>query len=143
MSCTVTMGFVRSGGHSCTWATAMHTAHALCWCMLAGAGTSGGDKQAGPGISVQSGKNYEDEFEFEKLRMHQATQGKVMTKSVPWGSSYRAAPEILHGAHGVAWWATRGSNRSGLAGITVEAGHVWISRRPLLFRACCAALLQP
>ncbi|KAG1679658.1 hypothetical protein FOA52_006175 [Chlamydomonas sp. UWO 241] len=42
--------------------------------------------------SVLSGKAYEDEFEFEKLRR---VEGK--TKTCAWGSSYRAAPEILHG----------------------------------------------
>mmetsp|Transcript_17857 Transcript_17857/g.53546 ORF Transcript_17857/g.53546 Transcript_17857/m.53546 type:complete len:132 (-) Transcript_17857:130-525(-) len=52
------------------------------------------------GISVQSGRTYEDEFEFEKQRRREATQqenplGRI--KSTPWGTSYRAAPEILHG----------------------------------------------
>ncbi|GAX79401.1 hypothetical protein CEUSTIGMA_g6842.t1 [Chlamydomonas eustigma] len=43
------------------------------------------------GISV-TGKKYEEEFEFEKQRIK---HGQV--KNTPWGSSYRAAPEILHG----------------------------------------------
>lgn len=38
------------------------------------------------------GKTYEDEFNFEKDRIK---SGQV--KNTPWGSSYRAAPEILHG----------------------------------------------
>lgn len=49
------------------------------------------------GISIQSGKTYEDEFEFEKQRRKEAAAGKAMIKNTPWGSSYRAAPEILHG----------------------------------------------
>lgn len=43
-------------------------------------------------INIMSGKNYEQEFEFEVQRMK---EGK--TRSTPWGSSYRAPPEILHG----------------------------------------------
>ena len=41
---------------------------------------------------MQSGKTYEEEFSLE---MKQALQGKV--SSTPWGSSYRAPPEVLHG----------------------------------------------
>eukprot|EP00195_Chlamydomonas_chlamydogama_P008032 CAMPEP_0202900738 /NCGR_PEP_ID=MMETSP1392-20130828/12008_1 /ASSEMBLY_ACC=CAM_ASM_000868 /TAXON_ID=225041 /ORGANISM="Chlamydomonas chlamydogama, Strain SAG 11-48b" /LENGTH=128 /DNA_ID=CAMNT_0049587177 /DNA_START=74 /DNA_END=460 /DNA_ORIENTATION=+ len=44
------------------------------------------------GISIQSGKTYEEEFEFETQRMKEAKG-----KSTPWGSSHRTAPEILHG----------------------------------------------
>lgn len=43
-------------------------------------------------INVMSGKRYEEEFEFETLRVK---EGK--TRSNPWGSSYRAPPTILHG----------------------------------------------
>jgi hypothetical protein len=53
------------------------------------------DKAAGlqSGISIQSGKTYEKEFDLE---MSRALDGKI--KNTPWGSSYRAPPEILHGA---------------------------------------------
>ncbi|GFH24271.1 uncharacterized protein HaLaN_22034, partial [Haematococcus lacustris] len=43
-------------------------------------------------VNVMSGKKYEEEFEFEKLRRE---TGKA--RSTPWGSTYRQAPEILHG----------------------------------------------
>lgn len=43
-------------------------------------------------INVMSGKSYEQEFDLEQQRMK-----KPKVKSTPWGSSYRAAPEILHG----------------------------------------------
>ena len=50
-------------------------------------------KKANPtAVSVQSGKTYEQEFDFETTR---ANEGK--TKNTPWGCSYRAPPEILHG----------------------------------------------
>ena len=45
------------------------------------------------GVSVMSGKNYEQEFALE---MAKAKEGKA--KSTPWGSGYARAPEILHGA---------------------------------------------
>lgn len=44
------------------------------------------------GISVQNNNTYEQEFSLE---MQKAMEGKV--KAVPWGSSYRKPPEILHG----------------------------------------------
>lgn len=47
------------------------------------------------GISVQNNNTYEQEFALE---MEKARQGKV--KNTPWGSSFRAAPEILHGEKG-------------------------------------------
>lgn len=43
-------------------------------------------------INVMSGKSYEQEFDLEQERMK-----KPKVKSTPWGSTYRAAPEILHG----------------------------------------------
>eukprot|EP01024_Parvocaulis_polyphysoides_P049418 TRINITY_DN4785_c0_g1_i1.p3 TRINITY_DN4785_c0_g1~~TRINITY_DN4785_c0_g1_i1.p3 ORF type:complete len:131 (-),score=25.39 TRINITY_DN4785_c0_g1_i1:290-682(-) len=43
-------------------------------------------------ISIVSGKTYEEEFCFE---MAKAREGK--TRSTPWGSSFRAPPEVLHG----------------------------------------------
>lgn len=42
--------------------------------------------------ALQVGKAYEQEFEFETKRMQEP---KV--RNTPWGSSYRAPPEILHG----------------------------------------------
>jgi hypothetical protein len=48
------------------------------------------------GVSVVSGKTYEDEFALE---MAKARAGKA--KSTPWGSGYAAAPEILHGGRPV------------------------------------------
>ncbi|KAL4432171.1 hypothetical protein ABPG77_005933 [Micractinium sp. CCAP 211/92] len=44
------------------------------------------------GVSVMSGKNYEEEFALE---MSKAKEGKA--KATPWGSGYGRAPEILHG----------------------------------------------
>ncbi|EFN54628.1 expressed protein [Chlorella variabilis] len=44
------------------------------------------------GVSVMSGKNYEEEFALE---MAKVKTGKA--KATPWGSGYAAAPEILHG----------------------------------------------
>lgn len=41
---------------------------------------------------MQNNNTYEQEFALE---MQKAKAGKV--KNTPWGSSYRAAPEILHG----------------------------------------------
>ncbi|WIA19691.1 hypothetical protein OEZ85_005619 [Tetradesmus obliquus] len=49
-------------------------------------------KVAATAINVQSGKSYEQEFELEVSRM-----AKPKVKTTPWGSSYREAPEILHG----------------------------------------------
>ncbi|KAF6252953.1 hypothetical protein COO60DRAFT_1704049 [Scenedesmus sp. NREL 46B-D3] len=49
-------------------------------------------KVAPTAINVQTGKSYEQEFELEQLRM-----AKPKVKTTPWGSSYREAPEILHG----------------------------------------------
>eukprot|EP00882_Tetradesmus_deserticola_P003555 GHRQ01003763.1.p2 GENE.GHRQ01003763.1~~GHRQ01003763.1.p2 ORF type:complete len:130 (+),score=53.47 GHRQ01003763.1:1200-1589(+) len=49
-------------------------------------------KVAPTAINVQTGKCYEQEFELEQLRM-----AKPKVKTTPWGSSYREAPEILHG----------------------------------------------
>lgn len=43
-------------------------------------------------VSVQSGKTYEQEF---SLQMEKAKSGKV--KNTPWGSSFRAPQEVLHG----------------------------------------------
>lgn len=43
-------------------------------------------------INVMTGKSYEQEFEFEQQR-----RGAPKVRSTPWGSSYREAPEILHG----------------------------------------------
>eukprot|EP00775_Hariotina_reticulata_P012558 gene12558-12690_t len=43
-------------------------------------------------INVQTGKTYEQEFDLEQQRM-----AKPKVKTTPWGSSYREAPEILHG----------------------------------------------
>lgn len=43
-------------------------------------------------VNVMSGKKYEEEFDLETKR---ALEGKV--KNTPWGSSFRAPPEILHG----------------------------------------------
>ncbi|BDA46307.1 hypothetical protein COCOBI_08-3990 [Coccomyxa sp. Obi] len=43
-------------------------------------------------VSVQSNLTYEKEFALE---MEKAKEGKV--KNTPWGSSFKAAPEILHG----------------------------------------------
>eukprot|EP00197_Chlamydomonas_leiostraca_P008801 CAMPEP_0202864208 /NCGR_PEP_ID=MMETSP1391-20130828/4542_1 /ASSEMBLY_ACC=CAM_ASM_000867 /TAXON_ID=1034604 /ORGANISM="Chlamydomonas leiostraca, Strain SAG 11-49" /LENGTH=131 /DNA_ID=CAMNT_0049543927 /DNA_START=36 /DNA_END=431 /DNA_ORIENTATION=+ len=43
-------------------------------------------------VNVMSGKNYEQEFEFETQRM-----AAPKARATPWGSSYRAPPEILHG----------------------------------------------
>lgn len=43
-------------------------------------------------INVMTGKSYEQEFDLEQERMK-----KPKVKSTPWGSTYRAAPEILHG----------------------------------------------
>ncbi|KAK9807932.1 hypothetical protein WJX73_004232 [Symbiochloris irregularis] len=43
-------------------------------------------------VAVQSGKTYEEEF---ALQMEKAKEGKV--KNTPWGSSYRAPNDILHG----------------------------------------------
>ncbi len=39
-----------------------------------------------------SGKNYEDEFALEMIKVK---TGKA--KATPWGSGYAVAPEILHG----------------------------------------------
>jgi len=50
----------------------------------------GGKEAEGPATTSQAA--YEKEFEFEEQRRK---EGKV--KTTPWGSSYRAAPEILHG----------------------------------------------
>ncbi|KAK9830578.1 hypothetical protein WJX81_000428 [Elliptochloris bilobata] len=43
-------------------------------------------------VSVQTGKTYEQEFSLE---IEKAKEGKV--KNTPWGSSFRAPPQILHG----------------------------------------------
>ncbi|CAK0751098.1 hypothetical protein CVIRNUC_002042 [Coccomyxa viridis] len=43
-------------------------------------------------VSVQSNRTYEQEFALE---MQKAQDGKV--KNTPWGSSFKKAPEILHG----------------------------------------------
>eukprot|EP00878_Enallax_costatus_P004153 GHUV01004382.1.p2 GENE.GHUV01004382.1~~GHUV01004382.1.p2 ORF type:complete len:121 (+),score=37.86 GHUV01004382.1:250-612(+) len=51
-----------------------------------------GTKVVPGAINVMTGKNYEQEFELEQQRM---AQPKV--KTTPWGSTYRPAPEILHG----------------------------------------------
>ncbi|KAL6767417.1 hypothetical protein ACKKBF_B35150 [Auxenochlorella protothecoides x Auxenochlorella symbiontica] len=50
------------------------------------------EREKAQGISVQNNNTYEQEFALE---MQKAKAGKV--KNTPWGSSYRAAPEILHG----------------------------------------------
>eukprot|EP00879_Flechtneria_rotunda_P002967 GHRR01003184.1.p1 GENE.GHRR01003184.1~~GHRR01003184.1.p1 ORF type:complete len:129 (+),score=46.39 GHRR01003184.1:327-713(+) len=51
-----------------------------------------GTKIAPTAINVMSGKSYEQEFDLEQQRM-----AKPKVKTTPWGSSYREAPEILHG----------------------------------------------
>ena len=51
-----------------------------------------GGKPAAVGGITTKGKSYEEEFEFEKKRIEQGQKS-----STPWGSSYRAAPAILHG----------------------------------------------
>lgn len=59
------------------------------------AGAKGGPQKApvdAAAISVQSGKTYEQEFDFEQKRLK---EGK--TRTTPWGSTFRAPPEILHG----------------------------------------------
>ncbi|KAK9865328.1 hypothetical protein WJX84_001030 [Apatococcus fuscideae] len=57
------------------------------------AAASAKPKPANPlAVSVQSGHAYEQEFPAEVLR---AKKPKI--RSTPWGSSYRAAPEHLHG----------------------------------------------
>ncbi|CAL5227745.1 g10761 [Coccomyxa viridis] len=43
-------------------------------------------------VSVQSNRTYEQEFALE---MQKAQDGKV--KNTPWGSSFKKAPDILHG----------------------------------------------
>lgn len=50
-----------------------------------------GEEGKAAGVSA-TGKTYEEEFSLE---MEKAKEGKV--KNTPWGSSYRDAPEILHG----------------------------------------------
>lgn len=50
----------------------------------------------GASISVQSNKTYEQTFDLE---MKKALEGK--TKNTPWGSTFRAPPEVLHGELGV------------------------------------------
>ncbi len=49
----------------------------------------------GVSISVQSNKTYEQTFDLE---MKKALEGK--TKNTPWGSTFRAPPEVLHGELG-------------------------------------------
>jgi hypothetical protein len=57
----------------------------MCACAAAAA------KASATAINV-SGKTYEEEFDLETKRM-----AAPKVKNTPWGSSYRAAPEILHG----------------------------------------------
>jgi hypothetical protein len=57
------------------------------------AGAGGGAKAMHEPVGITTkGKSYEEEFEFEKKRIEAGSN-----KSTPWGSSYRAAPAILHG----------------------------------------------
>merc|ERR1712130_119443 len=44
-------------------------------------------------ISVMTGTTYDQEFAFELEKLKKGGH----TKSVPWGSTVRAPPEILHG----------------------------------------------
>jgi hypothetical protein len=62
-------------------------------------------KASSNAINVQSGKTYEEEFDLETKRM-----AAPKVKNTPWGSSYRAAPEILHGEQ---WFASRLPQRAG------------------------------
>jgi len=50
------------------------------------------EKKDCKGASILSLKSYDEEFELESLKRQ---EGKART--TPWGSSYRAPPEILHG----------------------------------------------
>lgn len=58
----------------------------------AGPTTTTGKKLDPTAVSVQSGKTYEQEFAPE---IERAQAGK--SKTTPWGSGYRPAPEVLHG----------------------------------------------